>query len=273
MCVDSPVTRLPTPPHGRAQPSGPDGWAPARGTGATEADQGAGAHDLDARWPIDDPDDPDEGALTRRFGAASGPGGAGPGQSERPLAEPGILRRRGGRLLGLAAMVDVAASAPEPLGSPTSFALRYPSSSVLPRLAPDSPEAAPAAAARGAAGRGAARAPPSQQLPALVAPAAAEEGLGACADRRALLGVRSGVDMGATGDVRDGQPRHVSFSTSPLDGVYDVTPYARKYGVHPSFFDFDRKGEMKLTEEGVLEDLRRTGECRQRLKLSGEAML
>merc|ERR1711862_640089 len=31
--------------------------------------------------------------------------------------------------------------------------------------------------------------------------------------------------------------------------VHDVvTPYSMMYGVHPSFFDFDRKGRMQLTD-------------------------
>jgi len=35
-----------------------------------------------------------------------------------------------------------------------------------------------------------------------------------------------------------------------------ITPYSQVYGRHPRLFDFDRRGGMQLTDEGVAEELR-----------------
>jgi len=64
----------------------------------------------------------------------------------------------------------------------------------------------------------------------------------------------------------------VSFSPSSLNSTHDVTPYARKYGVHPRFFEFNRRGEMQLIDGGVVDDIRRVAEGDHRLKRSGEAL-
>lgn len=50
--------------------------------------------------------------------------------------------------------------------------------------------------------------------------------------------------------------RRVCFSHETPD-THDVTPYANHYGIHPSFFDFDREGDMRLTFEGLAEVFRR----------------
>lgn len=38
--------------------------------------------------------------------------------------------------------------------------------------------------------------------------------------------------------------------------IYHVTPYSSYYGVHPDFFEFDRQGKMRLTDKGIVENLR-----------------
>jgi len=48
------------------------------------------------------------------------------------------------------------------------------------------------------------------------------------------------------------RPR-VSFAPSPCNTSADVTPYARVYGVHPAFFDFDQNGSMQPTPAGMYE--------------------
>lgn len=47
---------------------------------------------------------------------------------------------------------------------------------------------------------------------------------------------------------------------APFNTVHEVTPYSQIYGEHPRFFNFDRKGAMKLTDRGVAEEMRRAGE-------------
>jgi len=48
----------------------------------------------------------------------------------------------------------------------------------------------------------------------------------------------------------------VCFGMSPKASPHAITPYAQVYGMHPRFFDFDRKGRMQLTDDGVAEELR-----------------
>mmetsp|Transcript_138901 Transcript_138901/g.276969 ORF Transcript_138901/g.276969 Transcript_138901/m.276969 type:complete len:274 (-) Transcript_138901:261-1082(-) len=49
--------------------------------------------------------------------------------------------------------------------------------------------------------------------------------------------------------------KHVSFSAAVANSEHAITPYSEVYGRHPRFFDFDRKGGMQLTDEGVAEEL------------------
>lgn len=35
-----------------------------------------------------------------------------------------------------------------------------------------------------------------------------------------------------------------------------VTPYAETYGMHPKFFEYNRKGEMQLNDAGIAEEMR-----------------
>lgn len=51
---------------------------------------------------------------------------------------------------------------------------------------------------------------------------------------------------------------HVHFAPSPANAIAEVTPYARVYGVHPAFFDFDQNGAMQPTQAGVYEMKRGT---------------
>ncbi|CAK0831959.1 unnamed protein product, partial [Prorocentrum cordatum] len=60
----------------------------------------------------------------------------------------------------------------------------------------------------------------------------------------------------------------VCFPSCFLSSTHDVTPYAEKYGVHPRFFEFDRQGNKRLTDSGIMEDIRRAEKCLSPLKLS-----
>lgn len=60
--------------------------------------------------------------------------------------------------------------------------------------------------------------------------------------------------------------RRVNFCPTPNNTSHDVTPYGRKYGKHPKFFNFDRKGEMQLTNQGVIQEMR-IGRQEERRKL------
>jgi hypothetical protein len=51
-------------------------------------------------------------------------------------------------------------------------------------------------------------------------------------------------------------PRHVRFTSAAVNSEHVITPYSQIYGRHPRFFDFDRKGGMQLTDEGVAEEIR-----------------
>lgn len=46
---------------------------------------------------------------------------------------------------------------------------------------------------------------------------------------------------------------HVRWAPSPQNTSTEVTPYARVYGVHPAFFDFDHNGTMQPTQAGAYE--------------------
>lgn len=53
--------------------------------------------------------------------------------------------------------------------------------------------------------------------------------------------------------------RRVSWSAL-LTSSHTITPYGVKYGKHPSFFEFNRKGEMQLTDDGVADEIRQNEE-------------
>jgi hypothetical protein len=66
-----------------------------------------------------------------------------------------------------------------------------------------------------------------------------------------------GPAEGRPATAREPQRRRVCFCPEETD-IYYVTPYSSQYGVHPSFFEFDRKGEMRLTFVGIEEMTRRS---------------
>jgi len=51
--------------------------------------------------------------------------------------------------------------------------------------------------------------------------------------------------------------RRVMFCPTPKNSLHEVTPYSKVYGQHPSFFEFDRHGEMQLNDKGIAEEMRR----------------
>lgn len=54
--------------------------------------------------------------------------------------------------------------------------------------------------------------------------------------------------------------RRVYFCPTPKNSTHAVTPYGVKYGKHPSFFDFNRRGEMQLTDAGVSDEMKKDEE-------------
>lgn len=54
--------------------------------------------------------------------------------------------------------------------------------------------------------------------------------------------------------------RRVNFCPTPMNSSHAITPYGLKYGKHPSFFEFNRKGEMQLTDAGVSDEIRQAEE-------------
>jgi len=247
-----------------------------RGAGAAETESGD--------WP------PSLGALPR-LGEAGRPGSRGQ-QSAPVMARPGILQRRDG-LFDLPLLSDVAVVSLRPLGSPTSFgsleeedlAAMMPS---LPWARRDSLTMVPTslrcqgAPVQDDLGGG----PPVRWRPAsapavlrghvLVSPEAYEENPGASRARLPPLHKAESLPPGATGEVQEpgerpkSRARRVSFSPLLPNSTHDVTPYAKKYGVHPSFFDFDKRGEMRLTDSGIMEDIRRMGKGLGPLRLGTE---
>lgn len=65
-------------------------------------------------------------------------------------------------------------------------------------------------------------------------------------------GMRSPVMVATVSAPTPNRPR-VTFAPSPMHMSAEVTPYARVYGVHPAFFDFDRRGCMQPTSAGYME--------------------
>jgi len=52
--------------------------------------------------------------------------------------------------------------------------------------------------------------------------------------------------------------KRVAFVPTPHNTYHEVTPYSKIYGQHPAFFEYNRKGEMQLTDVGIMDELRRT---------------
>jgi len=51
--------------------------------------------------------------------------------------------------------------------------------------------------------------------------------------------------------------KRVAFVPTPHNTYHEVTPYSKVYGQHPAFFEYNRKGEMQLTDAGIVDELRR----------------
>jgi hypothetical protein len=85
------------------------------------------------------------------------------------------------------------------------------------------------------------------------------------------LGAACDPERGGRRKPQPGRRKSVGFLPSFLNSTHDVTPYARKYGVHPSFFNYDRTGRKRLSDEGIVEDIRRIEGGLGPLKLDGEA--
>lgn len=49
--------------------------------------------------------------------------------------------------------------------------------------------------------------------------------------------------------------KRVKFRMSRVSARF-VTPYAKVYGMHPRFFQYNRKGEMELTDAGIAEEMK-----------------
>lgn len=49
--------------------------------------------------------------------------------------------------------------------------------------------------------------------------------------------------------------RRVCFCPTPKNTSHPITPYSKVYGMHPTYFDFDRRGRMQLTDEGVAKEM------------------
>lgn len=54
--------------------------------------------------------------------------------------------------------------------------------------------------------------------------------------------------------------RRVTFCPTPSNTSHVVTPYAAVYGQHPKLFDFNRKGEMELSNAGIADEMRKSRE-------------
>lgn len=91
---------------------------------------------------------------------------------------------------------------------------------------------------------------------------------------RSLLRFASLPDMpesdGTDNEMLESPSKRVGFISPTRSTTFEVTPYARKYGVHPNFFYFTRKGERQLTDSGIVENMRRKDEGLAPLKLDGD---
>lgn len=70
---------------------------------------------------------------------------------------------------------------------------------------------------------------------------------------RALSRSLSSIRQSMVSTPSDGS-RHVVVRTSRVS-TYQVTPYQEVYGKHPKFFEYNRKGEMQLTDAGIADEL------------------
>lgn len=80
---------------------------------------------------------------------------------------------------------------------------------------------------------------------------------GGAPSRRAPTG---GQTTGRSARAQEPQRRRVFFCPISEADIHHVTPYSSYYGVDPKFFEFDRKGKMRLTDEGIVEAFRRRDE-------------
>lgn len=105
----------------------------------------------------------------------------------------------------------------------------------------------------------------------LVSPRDSEEGRGTPSDGLPRTRGTQSVILGAEGggQAPGSQRRRVEFSPSFLNGARAATPYSSQYGVHPSFFNFDRGGAMRLTDSGIAENMRRKEQGLDPLMLDG----
>lgn len=71
----------------------------------------------------------------------------------------------------------------------------------------------------------------------------------------AALSLRGVLARGTEDAAGQAMRRRVYFCPTPQNTTHNVTPYGKKYGKHPSFFDFNRKGEMQLTDAGIAAEM------------------
>eukprot|EP00928_Gymnodinium_smaydae_P065752 TRINITY_DN48848_c0_g1_i1.p1 TRINITY_DN48848_c0_g1~~TRINITY_DN48848_c0_g1_i1.p1 ORF type:complete len:227 (-),score=20.34 TRINITY_DN48848_c0_g1_i1:70-750(-) len=65
--------------------------------------------------------------------------------------------------------------------------------------------------------------------------------------------------------------KRVVFCATPQNSHHCITPYSKIYGQHPAFFEFDRKGEMRLNDRGIMEEMRQQ-EHLSRLRIGSPPM-
>lgn len=247
-----------------------------QGRGAEAREAGAGS-----RYPGYDRPTSGPGALPPIDVAARADSRQTSKQSVPFLAVPHILRRRDDKLQGLTKLsANIVVVSPRSLGSPTSFALRGPWGSV--KMMPSCPRRDVSAMEEDSGAGSAMRR--TSSMPGLgrgrlaggrapLRPTASDGDPSASPARPTRPRKVISLPLGATGGSQERREspakRRVSFSPPSLDSAHEVTPYARKYGVHPRFFEFDRRGEMRLTDAGIVEDIRRVGDGLGKLKLPG----
>merc|ERR1719203_2364465 len=98
-----------------------------------------------------------------------------------------------------------------------------------------------------------------------------EMDLGAAPSELPPLRKTKSVSIGAQRECQEHgvQRRRVGFSPCFLNSAHKVTAYATQYGVHPNFFNFGRRGEMRLADSGIAEERRRKEEGLGPLMLDG----
>ncbi|CAK0817073.1 unnamed protein product [Prorocentrum cordatum] len=179
-------------------------------------------------------------------------------RASTPWPSRGILRRRS-ELAPSPRLLDDGLDAPSPRPAHAPACLP---GMVSPRERETTPPA-PRALRGILRGRGAARAPSPK--------AAARAGLGRRLQlsrpgmvslRRAVGALRGGAPRGRSARGRSaGAPEptreRVCFRPVAEADVHHVPAYSSYYGVDPRLFEFDRKGMMRLTDEGIVEAFRR----------------